>query len=360
MIELPINLLSVRDRIIDCVQQGIPVPDDANELTDWIETERWDNLIAGWDPEHVIINLGHFSWLIWSDEEMLAREDLTAPITYKQRLSYARGLVADAFKGMDGWDIPSVHILKIEKENGQSAVLGWLVEIHGQGGAFPVYMGAFLDSERFHQHLRDSDYLFGHEQGSLTKETILRLWANRLLPKRPIVVAVDWGNEPHDCPMSEQTWRRICKGKPVRRVVFYRYEGKRYRSEWSYNSGEIGTLVVNYDDNGVGFDGELEDARITDRDQTSSWVSEVMKYGSSDGLLDALVQRSVSRDKSLPPFDYWVVEDSFVMEPNIGGLMLGETPKFKLTGKKVLRIAQIEFDALMNKVFEETGAYPDT
>lgn len=97
MIELPINLLSVRDRIIDCVQQGMSVPDDANELTDWIETERWDNLIAGWDPEHVIINLGHFSWLIWSDEEMLAREDLTAPITYKQRLSYARGLVADAF-----------------------------------------------------------------------------------------------------------------------------------------------------------------------------------------------------------------------------------------------------------------------
>jgi hypothetical protein len=46
--------------------------------------------------------------------------------------------------------------------------------------------------------------------------------------------------------------------------------------------------------------------------------------------------------------------------PNIGGKKLGENPKNKITGKKVLRIAQIEFDALMNKVFEETGAYPDT
>ena len=360
MLKLPSNLLSVRDRIIDYVHKNTPWPENAADLISWFETDGWDDLIAGWDHEHVILSLGHLSWLVWSDEEMLARLELPPPLTHKQRLSYARDRVTNAFEEMDGHEVPSVHVVKIEKNNGQSAVLGWIVEIQGQGGASPAYEGAFLDREQFYQHLRDCDYLFDDEQESLTDETILRLWTKRLLPNRPIVVTVDWGNEPHDCPMSEQTWRRICKGKPVRRVVFYRYEGKRYRSEWHYNSDELGTLVVNYDDSGVGFDGELEDARITDRDQTSSWVVEVMKYGSSDSLLDVLVQRSVSRDKSSPPFDYWVVEDSFVMEPNIGGLMLGETPKFKLIGKKVLRIAQIEFDALMNKVFEETGAYPDT
>jgi hypothetical protein len=360
MIEIPTNLLSIRDRIIDCVHQGTPIPDEVNELTKWIETERWDNLVAGWDQEHMVLSLGHLSWLVWSDEEMLAREELTPPLTDKHRLSYARGLVAGTFEGMAGWDVPSVHLVKIEKDNGQSAVLGWLVEIHGQGGAFPVYMGAFLDREHFYQNLRDCDYLFDDEQNSLTDETILRLWTNRSLPNRPIVVTVDWGNESHDCPMSEQTWRRICKGKSVRRIVFYLYEGRRCRSEWLFNSDKFGSLVVNYDDGGVGFDGFLDDARITDYDQTSSWVSELMKYGSSDSLLDALVQRSTARDKSSPPFDYWVVEDSFVMEPSIGGLMLGEAPKFKLAGKKTFRITQIELDALMNKVFEETGAYPDT
>lgn len=360
MIEIPTNLLSVHDRIIDCVQQGTPIPDEANELTKWIETECWDNLVAGWDHEHVVLSLAHLSWLVWSDKEMLAREELTPPLTDKHRLSYARGLVAGTFEGMDGWDVPSVHLLKIEKDNGQSAVLGWLVEIHGQGGAFPVYMGAFLDREHFYQNLRDCDYLFDDEQDRLTDETILRLWTKRSLPNRPIVVTVDWGNESYDCPMSEQTWRRICKGKSVRRVVFYRYEGKRYRSEWLFNSDEFGTLVVNYDDSGVGFDGFLEDARITDYDQTTSWVSVVMEHGSSDSLLDALVQRSVSRDKSSPPFDYWVVENVFVTEPYVGGLMLGEIPKFKLAGKRILRIAQIEVDALMYKAFEETGAYPDT
>jgi hypothetical protein len=142
--------------------------------------------------------------------------------------------------------------------------------------------------------------------------------------------------------------------------VFYRYEGKRFRSEWLYNSDEFGRLVVNYDDNGVGFDDMLDDAHITDCDLATSWVSEVMKHGTSDSLLDALVQRSESRDKSQPPFDYWVVEKTYLCEPWIGGLMLGEVNNFNLIGKSALKLTQNEFDSLVNMVLKETGAYPDS
>jgi hypothetical protein len=51
--------------------------------------------------------------------------------------------------------------------------------------------------------------------------------------------------------MAERTWKRIAQGKPVRRVEPYVYEGKRFKSEWSFNTPEVGSLLVTYDDGGV-------------------------------------------------------------------------------------------------------------
>ena len=85
-------------------------------------------------------------------------------------------MIDSAFEDMDGYDCPGVHAIKIQNSDGASAVLGWLVEIHGQFGPVANYQGAFLDTKHFYQNLRDCDYLFEHERDSLTDETILRLW----------------------------------------------------------------------------------------------------------------------------------------------------------------------------------------
>lgn len=96
---------------------------------------------------------------------------------------------------------------------------------------------------------------------------------------RPVCVAVDWGNELHECPMSMRTWKRILGGNPVLRVEPYWYEGRRYRSEWRFNTNGYGSLRVTYcalgggGDEGDGYIGSIEDALIVVDGESVKWVS---------------------------------------------------------------------------------------
>ena len=360
MIELPKKLTLIRDQVIDHVRKNTPLPDKLSELIDWYETDGWDVLVPVWaEEEHVALNFNSVS-LSFCDSELVASQEDDEPVTDELRIQYARKLVSYTFENNDGYDCPSVQVVELKKANGESAVLGWLIEIHGQGGPVAIYHGAFNDKYQFFQHLADCDFLLDSEQQNLTDETILRIWAKPPKPKRSIVVSVEWGNEQYECPMAQRTWKRIAQGKPVRRIEPYLYEGKKFKSEWSFNTPDVGSLLVTYDDGGVGFEGRLEDALIWNGDQKTNWVSELIKYGSSHSLLDALVQRSSTHDNSQPPYDYWIVDDSFVCEPNIGGQLKGQVTAVNLKGKRLLRISQEECDALMEAVFKEDGSYPDS
>jgi len=360
MINLPKKLIPILDQVIDHIKNNTLLPENLGDLVSWFEDEGWDEILSAWSCDHVALKLYNLASLKFDDIEMIACEGIDEPLTDELRIGYARRLISESFKNSDGFDCPSVHAVEIKKINGDSAVLGWLIEIHGQGGPVALFQGAFSTKENFYELLSDTGLLLDAKEQNLTDEAILKLWTKPAKPTRSISVSVEWGYEQYECPMAERTWRRITQGKPVRRVEPYLYEGMRFKSEWSFNTPDVGSLLVTYDGGGVGFQGRLEEAEIWNDSQKTDWVSELVKYGSSNSLIDALVQRSILNDKSSPPFDYWVVEDSYVMEPNIGGLMLGEISKFKLTGKNIFRINQIEFDALMKKVFEETGAYPDT
>jgi len=360
MVDLPKKLITIRDQVIDHVRQNMPEPKNLGDLVSWFEDEGWDEILSGWGSEHVALKLDYLASLKFNDKEMIASEGLDELLTDELRIDYARRLISDALEQSDGYECPSVHAVEIKKANGDSAVLAWLVEIHGQGGPAPEFQGLFSDKENFYQLLSGLGLLLDTEEQNLTDESILKLWTKPSKPKRSIVVAVEWGNEHHECPMAERTWKRIAQGKPVRRVEPYVYEGKRFKSEWSFNTPEVGSLLVTYDNGSVGFEGRLEAAFIRNDDQISNWVSELIKYGSSYILLDALVQRSSTHDNAPPPYDYWIIEDSFVCEPNMGGQLKGQVAAVNLKGKRLLRISQEEYDALMEAVFKEDGAYPDT
>ena len=176
MIKLSKKLSTIRDQIIDCVHKNTPLLDDAAKLVSWFETDGWDDLMMGQDYGHVILDVGSFSQDKFSDEEMLAYEEYGTPVTNQVRVSYAREQIANAFEDDCFYRVPDAHFIEIQNKAGLSAVLVWMVEtVHG--GAEAVYSGAFLDREDFYQHLRDSDNLFEDEQGSLSDETILSLWA---------------------------------------------------------------------------------------------------------------------------------------------------------------------------------------
>ncbi len=152
------------------------------ELVDWYETEAWDDLVSGWGNEQIVLNLHHLAWLRFSDSELIANQESDEPVTNKLRIKYARQLIAETLENSDGYDCPTVHAVELKKDDGNTAILGWTMEIHGQGGAVAIYQGAFPDIEHFHHGLRNCDFLFSTEQDRLSDEAILELWEK---PNKP-------------------------------------------------------------------------------------------------------------------------------------------------------------------------------
>lgn len=279
MFTIPKKLTSIRNQIIDQVHQKISPPKNLDEFISWFEDEGWDEILSGWGSEHIALKLDYIASLKFEDKEFIASEGIEEPITDAMRILYARRLIASAFEDGYEYDCPSVHAVEIRKPNGKSAVLGWLMEVHGQGGPVVYFQGAFLDKEHFYQQLRSWGYLFQSEQDSLSDEKILGLWTKKSTKKtRQIVVSVTWGNEQHECPMAERTWKRILQGKAVRRVEPYQYEGRRFLTEWSFNTLNVGWLIVSYDGDGIGFEGPISESSIWNDGRKSTLIEEQSKY----------------------------------------------------------------------------------
>ena len=87
--------------------------------------------------------------------------------------------------------------------------------------------------------------------------------------------------------------------------------------------------------------------------------SQVDRY---DGYEAALVGAKVNFSLD-QPFDYWVIAESWVFEPDLGGKQLGEIGygDFKVPDNaKVLHITQEQFNLMINDFEDEHGYYPDT
>ena len=91
------------------------------------------------------------------------------------------------------------------------------------------------------------------------------------MTEKTIIISVEWGYDSHTCPLSKSEWALICDGSKFNRSEPYLYEGQKYTAEWSFNSTHRGSLLVTYDDAGVGFDGELSDADIFIDGNPAGW-----------------------------------------------------------------------------------------
>ncbi len=85
-----------------------------------------------------------------------------------------------------------------------------------------------------------------------------------------------------------------------------------------------------------------------------------MPQVSVDDYLKKIYEKAMAEFNTTAPYDLWLVDGAFVAEPWLGGLMLGQFPNYDLTGKKVLRLTQQEFDDLMNAFQNENGYFPET
>ena len=82
-----------------------------------------------------------------------------------------------------------------------------------------------------------------------------------------MTITVEWGYEEHTITLTPRSWAKVKSGNGLGiRGKGYMYEGKFFWDYWRFSGGLQGELTVKYGNKGdysaVGFDGDLQDAKI--------------------------------------------------------------------------------------------------
>jgi len=184
--QLPKQFWKIRDAAVEHILSNSPIPSDLAALQEWISTDGWDSLLAAWINEDIALNLKAWAAYKFSDSSLRDTESLddAESITDQMRVAYTRAAIRDAIEESEGDDSPSVHSFPIERNDGERAVLGCTVEIHGQYGPVPQWHGVFTDKDSFYKYLRKNGYLLHREKDAISDVEILSYWEKQKKPKK--------------------------------------------------------------------------------------------------------------------------------------------------------------------------------
>jgi hypothetical protein len=176
--ELPKRFWKSRDAAIEHLLSNSGLPAGLADLQEWLATEGWDDLLAAWINEDVALYLVGWAPYKFYDSALRDAEELddSVVITDQMRVRYAREAISYAIENSDGDNSPSVHSFPIERVDGEHAILGCTVEIHGQYGPVPKWHGVFADKDDFYRYLRAAGFLFHSETNEIGEAEILALW----------------------------------------------------------------------------------------------------------------------------------------------------------------------------------------
>jgi hypothetical protein len=75
-----------------------------------------------------------------------------------------------------------------------------------------------------------------------------------------VTIGAEWGYDMHELTLSFERWVRILQGDGWSTEAPYWYEGQRFTAEWCFDGA--GSLLVGYDDGGVGWEGRLDGLEV--------------------------------------------------------------------------------------------------
>ena len=176
--KLPSKFWKARDAAIEHLLSNSGLPSDLADLQEWIAIEGWDDLLVAWINEDIVLKFEGWAADKFSDYSLREAKDLdeSEAITDQMRVAYAREAIRHVVENCEGEDRPSVHSFLIERDDGERAILGCTVAIHGQYGPVPQWHGVFADKDDFYRHLRSLGFLFLSEAGDIGDAEILSLW----------------------------------------------------------------------------------------------------------------------------------------------------------------------------------------
>ena len=180
--ELPSCLWPLRDAIVDHANGNAQEPQNLENLYEWLQNDGWDSLIGSDSEQEMALKLCELAQYQFLDSEFSVIEDL-APgevITNSMRLSYAKGVIAMACSGDDGYLCPTLHSYKLEHSDGSRAIVGASVEIHGQAGAVAVWQGVHSTRDNFFATMKRCDIWLIEDAKNIDDDSILRLWQREI------------------------------------------------------------------------------------------------------------------------------------------------------------------------------------
>jgi hypothetical protein len=177
-VELPAEFFPIRDAVIEHVISGSPIPSDLSLITEWLGNEGYQVLISSWDKngEDICIEIKHLADK-FSDEMMHDYADIEAGVTITDdmRIDHIKYMCNYFFIEELCWPVLTIHSYKVTRDDGQSAIIGYLMGVYGQGGPEFEYYGIFADKESFYKKLKEDSYLI-NDIDSFEIAKILSTW----------------------------------------------------------------------------------------------------------------------------------------------------------------------------------------
>ncbi len=175
---LPQHLELIRDEVIElAVGRSDIQPIELDKLLAWLETDGWEVLIEPVYKDNYAVDILYLAKLYFNDHQLESwwGIDLIA-INDELRLKFARERIHNVFDD-EAFVVKSICAAYFENEHNEGALIGAYIEIQGQGGAIPFWLGIFRDYEHYLEYIRESENLVLLDDcPNLSDEDLLKLW----------------------------------------------------------------------------------------------------------------------------------------------------------------------------------------
>ena len=177
VIPIPVEFASACADAVEFAHFGGKLPSGLALIQNWMTDDGWTLLADQWDGT-VVLCIGAAPF---NDESMRAQLELAddEKISDRDRISFAKQWLEEALDENDSYVLPSLHMCKIERADGISAVVACTVTIFGQGGPDLTWHGAFKNEVALRSYLSGNGFDLEIDPERIDGDYIKRFWSLR-------------------------------------------------------------------------------------------------------------------------------------------------------------------------------------
>lgn len=172
---MPPEIANIRDAAIDHALHGLPIPNDIEELYEWLLTYK----IYSLEPHEIMWDFYfHMSSIEFSDEELRLVEELddSIEIDDSMRVAYGRQAIEKYVNGYND-HLLSPESIKLENDRGETIYVCGTGYMAGQGGYEMTWDGFYETREKYLEYLREENGMRDSaEIDQITDAEILAQW----------------------------------------------------------------------------------------------------------------------------------------------------------------------------------------